>query len=56
MVLRLKRNIIAKNIDNFYSNYIQLYFFFLKVYDIKKIKYPIRIDVFRAIDFIGPLR
>lgn len=56
IILRLEKNIIAKNIDNFYSNYIQLYFFFFKVYDVKKIKYPIRIDVFRAIDFIGPLR
>jgi ribosomal protein S4 len=54
--LRLEYNIIAKNIDNFYCNFIQFYFIFFKVYNIKKINYPIRIDLYRAIDFIGPLR
>lgn len=56
ITIRLKKNIISRNIKNFYSNYIQLYFIFFKVYNIKEIKYPIRIDLYRAIDFIGPLR
>lgn len=56
MRLRLKKNIISRNIRNFYANFVQLFFIFYKVYNIKEIKYPIRIDVYRAIDFIGPLR
>jgi hypothetical protein len=56
MRLRLRKNIISRNIKNFYVNFIQLYFIFYKVYNIKEIKYPIRIDLYRAIDFIGPLR
>jgi len=56
MRLRLEKGIISRNINNFYSNFIQLYFFFFKVYNVKDIKYPIKIDLYRAIDFIGPLR
>lgn len=56
MKIRLKHGIISRNIKNFYSNFIQLYFIFFRVYKVKEIKYPIRIDLYRAIDFIGPLR
>ena len=56
MRLRLKKLIISRNIKNFYANFIQLYFIFFKVYNVKEINYPIRIDLYRAIDFIGPLR
>lgn len=56
MELRLKKRIIIRNIRNFYSNFVQFYFIFFRVYNIKEIKYPIRIDLYRAIDFIGPLR
>jgi len=56
MRLRLEKGIISRNINNFYSNFIQLYFFFFKVYNVKDIKYPIKIDLYRAIDFIGKLR
>lgn len=54
--LRLNKGIISRNIKNFYVNFIQLYFIFFKVYNVKEINYPIRIDLYRAIDFIGPLR
>ena len=56
MRLRLKYAVISRNIKNFYANFVQLYFIFFKVYTVKDIKYPIRIDLYRAIDFIGPLR
>lgn len=56
MGIRLKKNIISRNIRNFYTNFIQLYFIFFRVYKLKEINYPIKIDVYRAIDFIGPLR
>ena len=56
MKLRLKKGIISRNIKNFYVNFIQLYFIFFRVYNVKEINYPIRIDLYRAIDFIGPLR
>ena len=56
MILRLKKYMISRNIKNFYSNYIQFYFFFFKMFKFEDINYPIRIDLYRAIDFIGPLR
>ncbi len=56
MRYRLKKHLISRNIRNYYVNYIHLYFFFFKVYTFSDIKYPIRIDLYRAIDFIGPLR
>lgn len=56
IALRLKKKMISRNIKNYYSNFIQLYFFFYKAYNVKEINYPIRIDLYRAIDFIGPLR
>ena len=31
-------------------------FFFFKMYKVYDIHYPIKIDLYRAIDFIGPLR
>lgn len=54
--IRVKKEIISRNIKNYYANFIQLYFVFYKVYNIKEVNYPIRIDLYRAIDFIGPLR
>lgn len=56
ITFRLKKEMLIRNINNFYSNFIQLFFLFFKVYNIKNIHYPIRIDLYRAIDFIGPLR
>ena len=56
MYLRIKKQIMNRNINNFYCNFMQMYFFFFKLYNIKDIHYPIRIDLYRAIDFIGPLR
>ena len=56
MLLRLKQGIIVRNINNFYINYDKFFFLFYKLYKYKDIRYPIRIDLYRAIDFIGPLR
>lgn len=56
MIVRAKKRIIRRNIRNFYINYKKLYFFLYKPYKYSDIKYPIRIDLYRAIDFIGPLR
>lgn len=56
MEYRAEQGIITRNIKNFYVNYIKLFFIFYKPYDYKDIQYPINIDLYRALDFIGPLR
>jgi len=57
MKYRVKRNIMSHNIKNYYSNYIYLYFFFYRLYKQEEIQYPTnKLDLYRAIDFIGPLR
>lgn len=56
MLLRLNQKIVIRNITNFYINFDKFFFLFYKLYKYKDIRYPIRIDLYRAIDFIGPLR
>lgn len=56
MYKRATQSVMRTIITNFYINYLQLYFIYYKSYNIKEIKFPIRIDLYRAIDFIGPLR
>lgn len=56
MLGRLNQGIITRFVKNFYINYSQMYFILYKSYNPTDIKYPIRIDLYRAMDFIGPLR
>jgi hypothetical protein len=56
MKYRLRKRLISRKIINYYVNYMQMYFFYYKVYKYTDINYPISIDLYRAIDFIGPLR
>jgi hypothetical protein len=57
MLYRVQRNIMSHNIRNYYSNFIYFYFFFFRLYKHDEIKYPTnKLDLYRAIDFVGPLR
>lgn len=56
MIYKISQGIITRNIKNFYYNFEKLYFVLYKPYKFEDIHYPIRIDLYRAIDFIGNLR
>jgi hypothetical protein len=54
--LRAKNKVMRDRITYFFTNYDELYFILYRRYLVKDIIYPIKIDLYRAIDFIGPLR
>ena len=54
--ISLKEKINIKKNNKLLCKLYANVFFYYKVYKYKDINYPIRIDLYRAIDFIGPLR